>query len=85
MGREVSILACCSQLIKFSFVEAGSLPLSHTGSSLIQLLLSDNMKRGTTTAHGRCHVVLEGGGRREEARVQPAWGQGSGERSAGLQ
>ena len=59
MGREVSILACCSQLIKFSFVEAGSLPLSHTGSSLIQLLLSDNMKRGATTAHGRCSFTAE--------------------------
>ena len=33
----------------------------------------------------QCHVVLEGGGRREEARVQPAWGQGSREGSAGLQ
>lgn len=73
MGREVSILACCSQLIKFSFVEAGSLPLSHTGSSLIQLLLSDNMKRGTTTLHGRCCLTAEKikkGKKKKESRVR---------------
>ena len=72
MGREVSILASCSQLIKFSFVEAGSLPLSHTGSSLIQLLPSDSMEGGATTLHGRCCFTAEKikpGKKKKESRV----------------
>lgn len=70
LGRELTILAYCSHLIKFSFVEAGSLPLALAGSTSVQLLLSDNMKLGATAANSRCCITAEelGGGKGGKGR-----------------
>lgn len=44
MGGGLHLGMPVRSLLNSALWKAGALPLSHTGSSLIQLLLSDNMK-----------------------------------------